>query len=116
MTSESTEKAPADSPKIVTFLGSPPNAWIFLCTHWRAARWSRKPGLRSATGSSGDPGKPNTENENKQLDIHEKDRVLTIRSVVMRYYDYVLVGGESRTLEIRIRGMAVLEGAAIYPE
>lgn len=42
--------------------------------------------------------------------------MLTVRSVVMRYYNYVLVGGESGTLEIRIRGMAVFEGTPIYPE
>ena len=29
--------APADSPKTVTFFGSPPNAAMFACTHLRAA-------------------------------------------------------------------------------
>jgi hypothetical protein len=28
-----TANDPADSPKIVTFLGSPPNAAMFFCTH-----------------------------------------------------------------------------------
>ena len=36
-----TEPPPADSPKSVTFFGSPPKAAMFLCTHWSAAIWSR---------------------------------------------------------------------------
>ncbi len=38
-----TELAPALSPKIVTLCGSPPNAAMFLCTHWSARRWSSRP-------------------------------------------------------------------------
>ena len=34
---------PADSPKIVTLSGSPPNCAMFRSTHWSAAIWSRKP-------------------------------------------------------------------------
>ena len=33
---------PADSPKIVTLPGSPPNAAILSFTHWSAATWSIK--------------------------------------------------------------------------
>ncbi len=32
-----TEMAPADCPKIVTWLGSPPNAAMLFRTHWSAA-------------------------------------------------------------------------------
>ena len=38
-----TAMPPADSPKIVTFFGSPPNAAIFFFTHWRPAIWSSRP-------------------------------------------------------------------------
>src|SRR5665647_1149149 len=34
---------PADSPKIVTLLGSPPKLAIFFCTHLRPAIISRRP-------------------------------------------------------------------------
>ena len=34
---------PADSPKIVTFPGSPPNPATLACTHFNAAIWSSKP-------------------------------------------------------------------------
>ena len=37
------ENPPADSPKMVTFPGSPPKAPMFRCTHLRAAIWSMKP-------------------------------------------------------------------------
>ena len=36
---------PADSPKIVTLPGSPPNAATLLRTHSSAATWSRMPSL-----------------------------------------------------------------------
>ena len=36
-TSACTEAPPADSPKMVTFFGSPPNAAMFRCTHLRAS-------------------------------------------------------------------------------
>ena len=35
-----TETPPAENPKIVTFVGSPPNAAMFRFTHCRAAIWS----------------------------------------------------------------------------
>ena len=35
--------APADWPKIVTWLGSPPNAPMLAWTHFRAAIWSISP-------------------------------------------------------------------------
>ena len=35
--------APADSPKTVTLLGSPPNERMFLCTQAMAACWSHRP-------------------------------------------------------------------------
>ena len=35
--SSSTLAPPADSPKIVTCFGSPPNAAMLRCTHWSAA-------------------------------------------------------------------------------
>ena len=38
-----TATAPALSPKTVTFLGSPPKAEMFFCTHCRAAIWSIRP-------------------------------------------------------------------------
>ena len=38
-----TEIPPADSPKIVTFAGSPPNAAILFWIHSNAAIWSRIP-------------------------------------------------------------------------
>ena len=38
-----TENEPADSPKIVTLSGSPPNAAMFALTHSRAATWSSSP-------------------------------------------------------------------------
>ena len=38
-----TEPPPADSPKMVTFDGSPPNAAALRFTHCSAASWSRKP-------------------------------------------------------------------------
>src|SRR5262249_11187405 len=38
-----TSSEPADSPKIVTFLGLPPNAMMLARTHSSAARWSSKP-------------------------------------------------------------------------
>ncbi len=38
-----TESEPADSPAIVIFDGSPPNAAAFSRTHRSAAFWSRKP-------------------------------------------------------------------------
>ncbi|MBP1635330.1 MAG: hypothetical protein H6Q10_1904 [Acidobacteria bacterium] len=42
-TSALTEKDPADSPKIVTFPGSPPKAAMLSCTQRRAATWSSRP-------------------------------------------------------------------------
>ncbi len=39
----STAPPPADSPKIVTRSGSPPNAAMLRCTHCSAASWSRYP-------------------------------------------------------------------------
>lgn len=59
-TNRSTEEAPDDSPPIVTFFGSPLNAWMFFCTHSSASRWSRKPGLDLVRGRAGELGKPNT--------------------------------------------------------
>ena len=38
-----TANEPADSPPMVTFFGSPPNAAIFRSTHWSAATWSSMP-------------------------------------------------------------------------
>ena len=38
-----TAKEPADSPKIVTFLGSPPKAAMLSRTHSSAATWSSMP-------------------------------------------------------------------------
>jgi hypothetical protein len=38
-----TSSDPEDTPKIVTFAGSPPNAAMFLCTHRSAAIWSSMP-------------------------------------------------------------------------
>ena len=38
-----TSKEPADSPKMVTLSGSPPNAEMLARTHSSAARWSRRP-------------------------------------------------------------------------
>lgn len=43
--SESTDVPPADSPKIVTFSGSPPNAAMLSRTHRSAAIWSKSPAL-----------------------------------------------------------------------
>ena len=40
---ELTEKEPADSPKTVTLLGSPPKAAMLRWTQARAAAWSRRP-------------------------------------------------------------------------
>ena len=34
---------PADSPKMVTLSGSPPNERMFLCTQAMAACWSHRP-------------------------------------------------------------------------
>lgn len=51
---------PADSPKRVTRLGSPPNAAMFCCTHCRANRWSRKPEFWEPNGTSGELEKPKT--------------------------------------------------------
>lgn len=52
------EVLPALSPKIVTCSGSPPNAAILLCTHWKANCWSFKPALPVAFGwfSARNPG------------------------------------------------------------
>ena len=36
---------PADSPKIVIFLGSPPKLWILVFTHFSASIISRVPKL-----------------------------------------------------------------------
>ena len=38
-----TANDPADSPKIVTFAGSPPNAAMLSLTHRSAATWSSRP-------------------------------------------------------------------------
>jgi hypothetical protein len=38
--SSPTSCAPADSPKIVTLAGSPPNVATLACTHLSAAIWS----------------------------------------------------------------------------
>ena len=38
-----TEIDPADSPAMVTRLGSPPKAAMFFCTHRSAATWSSNP-------------------------------------------------------------------------
>jgi hypothetical protein len=43
VTSASTDKAPADSPNIVTLDGSPPKDRMLCWTHARAALWSRNP-------------------------------------------------------------------------
>jgi hypothetical protein len=58
--SRSIEDAPEDSPKMVTFRGSPPNAAMFSCTQSRAMRWSRKPTLRDSSGRLGALEKPKT--------------------------------------------------------
>jgi len=50
--------APADSPKIVTLPGSPPNAAMFCCTHSNAAIWSSSPRFTGASGSSAKPSTP----------------------------------------------------------
>ena len=42
--------APADSPKMVTLPGSPPNASMLRCTHSSAATWSSRPRLAGASG------------------------------------------------------------------
>src|SRR3954454_16583474 len=60
VTSLSTDAAPADSPKMVTFFGSPPNEAMLRCTQSNARRWSRKPALREVMGSSGEFEKPKT--------------------------------------------------------
>ena len=44
--------APADWPNTVTCAGSPPQAWIWSCTHCNAAIWSSKPRLAGALSSS----------------------------------------------------------------
>ena len=44
--------APADSPKTVTLPGSPPNPAMASRTHSRAATWSSRPGLATASGWS----------------------------------------------------------------
>lgn len=44
------ELLPALSPKIVTRFGSPPNAAMLFCTHWKTSRWSFKPVLPVALG------------------------------------------------------------------
>ena len=59
----STEKAPADSPKMVTLSFEPPKAWMLFCTHSSAKRWSRKPRFSPVRGSSGEFGKPKTVDE-----------------------------------------------------
>src|SRR5688572_1900859 len=38
-----TDTEPADSPAMVTLVGSPPKAAIFCCTQRKAATWSNKP-------------------------------------------------------------------------
>lgn len=43
LTSPETHIAPADWPNSVTLSGSPPKAWMFSCTHRRAAIWSSNP-------------------------------------------------------------------------
>ena len=50
---------PADSPKIVTLAGSPPNAAMLSRTHSSAATWSSSPRLAGA-GASGSRAKPST--------------------------------------------------------
>lgn len=45
-----TEVLPALSPKIVTRFGSPPNAAMLFCTHWKTNRWSFKPAFPVAFG------------------------------------------------------------------
>ena len=40
-----TDPAPADSPAMVTFAGSPPNLEMCVCTQSKANAWSRRPAL-----------------------------------------------------------------------
>lgn len=44
--------APADSPKMVTLSGSPPNTAMFFCTHLSAAIWSSRPKFIGPFGRS----------------------------------------------------------------
>ena len=60
VTSLSTDDAPADSPKMVTFFGSPPKEAMLRWTQSNARRWSRKPTFREVRGSSGEFEKPKT--------------------------------------------------------
>ena len=50
--------APADSPKMVTLPGSPPNAAMLSRTHSSAAIWSSSPRLAGTSGSSANPSTP----------------------------------------------------------
>ena len=47
-----TDALPADSPKIVTWFGSPPKWWIYFLTHLRLITWSRSPILPIAFSES----------------------------------------------------------------
>lgn len=53
-----TEPAPADSPKIVTWSGSPPNAAMLSCTQASAAIWSSRPRLAGAPSMWAKPSMP----------------------------------------------------------
>ena len=50
--------APEDSPKSVTFSGSPPNASMFSRTHFSAASWSRRPRFVTPPSSGRNPSIP----------------------------------------------------------
>lgn len=53
-----TDPAPADSPKTVTWPGSPPNAVMLSRTHWSAATWSSRPRLAGAPSMRAKPSMP----------------------------------------------------------
>ena len=84
VTSASTDKAPADSPNIVTLDGSPPKDRMLCWTHVRAALWSRKPRFWPVTGSCGELGNPKTENVScYSLLIGEN--ILTVCPIISSY-------------------------------
>lgn len=56
--SAATDPAPADSPKTVTWSGSPPNAVMLSRTHSRAATWSSSPRLAGAPSMRAKPSMP----------------------------------------------------------
>ena len=55
---EAAQPAPADSPKTVTWPGSPPKAAMLSRTHSRAATWSRSPRLAGAPAITAKPSIP----------------------------------------------------------